>query len=138
MGKEKQIEERAEKAGVDGGVAQVLQLGAAREHVWSRARQFHIRMHPHSVSHIERLNNQRALRRRSGGYHTGGYRHFYHLLDLSKNYQNHVFCSLWGLLTYLTTIKLIKIFLHANSELCSSHTALFQANFVIFYIFFET
>ena len=63
MGKEKQIEERAEKAGVDGGVAQVLQLGAAREHVWSRARQFHIRMHPHSVSHIERLNNQRALRR---------------------------------------------------------------------------
>ena len=60
------------------------------------------------------------------------------ILTLSKNDQNRCFYSLWGLLTYLTTIKLIKIFLHANSELCSSHTALFQANFVIFYIFFET
>ena len=63
--------------------------------------------------------------------HSGGCRHFYHLFDLSKNHQNDGFCSLWGLLTYLTTIKLIKIFLHANSELCSSHTALFQATFVI-------
>ena len=61
-----------------------------------------------------------------------GYRHFYYLFDLSKNHQNHGFYSLWELLTYLTTIKLIKISLHANSELCSSHTALFQAIFIIF------
>ena len=28
------------------------------------------------------------------------------------------------------TIKHVKIFLHANSQLCSSHTALFQSIFV--------
>ena len=35
------------------------------------------------------------------------------------------------------TIKHVKIFLHANSQLCSSRVALFEANFVFFVTFFE-
>ena len=35
----------------------------------------------------------------------------------------------------ITPIKHEKIFLHANSQLCSSHVALFQAKFVFFLIF---
>ena len=37
--------------------------------------------------------------------------------------------------TSLTPLNLEQIFLHANSQLCSSRVALFQANFMFFVIF---
>ena len=37
----------------------------------------------------------------------------------------------------ITPVKHEKIFLHANSELCSSRVGLFQANFVFFQIFYN-
>ena len=36
----------------------------------------------------------------------------------------------------ITPVKHEKIFLHANSELCSSRVGLFQANFLYFVVFF--
>ena len=57
--------------------------------------------------------------------------------QFSKHLHKLWFCSLWRLLTYITPVYFWKLFLHANSEPCSSHTAPFQ-NIFWFLLWFFT